>query len=379
MQNPHLLFCPYLPLAASGETIEFADWELGPLWSFEGRWADPKFESQAKTLLGKFSRPLENKPIENPALLCKKGEQIDGRMPSGEEWKALQLALAFGFLDTNPTQESGNGEAGWGTLTTDNVDVQLWSLDLEHKRVALTRGYLVKVNIGGFTLDDSGLFVAPPLELHMPTMSSPPDPLVLTGIYETVLASLRSPDTEPDAHRVRVAVEWLAKAWQNTRSLRFPERLVFLKTAFEAITGKSNAYEGARKLRMIFESLSNTTEDDSDCLVWSPEEKPIHNHTWNDKHGQAQSTLITDLEAWFLAFSKTRNAIIHEGIVPGLTYPNSTSDPLELRAIYHGGFFYTAERLLRSVTRVLLSKLGYKDAWRDMFTRVVLEAYYKTI
>ena len=377
MPNPHLLFCPYLPLAPLDEPIEFADWELGLLQSFEDRWADPKFKSQATTLVDKFTMPWGGRrPTENCAILCKKGAQIDGLSPSREELRALELSIAFGFLDSNPREKAD--EAGWAMVTTDNVELHLWSIHLEQARITLNRGYLVKTTISELTTGNSQLEIAPPLDLHMPSLPPTPDPLVLTGIYETTLASLRSPNAETKAHRIRVAVDWLARAWRNTASVHYPERLVFLKTAFEAITGTSNAHQSAKELRKIFESLPDATEYDFDCLLWSPTEKPIHNHTWKNKRGQTRCNLITDLEAWFLAFSEARNTIIHEGTIPDLTYPNSTSYPIASRDVYYGQFFSTAERLLRSVIKVLLSKLGYKHAWRTKPWRDILDILDET-
>lgn len=343
--------------------IEFADWELGPLRLFEERWADPKFKHQAAKFLGKFAMPWGKKrPFEDCAILCKKGVQIEGLRPSDEELKALELSLAFGFLDSNPKEK--NAEAGWAMVTADNMELHLWAINLQQSRFTLIRGYLVRTTIIEHASESSQLAIAPPLDLHMPSSPPSPDPLVLTGIYETTLASLRSPNAETGTHRIRVAVDWLAKAWRNTATVHYPERLVFLKTAFEAITGTSKAHQSAKELRNIFESLPNATEHDSDDLIWSPTEKPIHNHTWKDKGGNTQSKLITDLEAWFLAFSKARNIIIHQGTIPDLTYPNSISSPVAIRAIYHGHFFSTAERLLCSAIKVLLSKMGYEDAWR---------------
>ena len=37
--------------------------------------------------------------IGNPALLCRKGKQLDGKQPSDEEMRALALSLAFSKLD----------------------------------------------------------------------------------------------------------------------------------------------------------------------------------------------------------------------------------------------------------------------------------------
>ena len=203
MPNPYLLFCPYLSLPADVELVEFGDWELGSLRSFEERWTDPRFKSQSTIFLSKFTRPPGDKPIENPALLCRKGKKLDGDRPSDEELRALELALAFGFLDANPTQGPDDRQEAWGVVTAENVELFLWPIDLEQGCVSLKTGFLVHVNTGGFTLDNPRLVLTPPLDLHMPMRAPSPEPLILTGIYETVLHSLRSPGTEPEADRVR--------------------------------------------------------------------------------------------------------------------------------------------------------------------------------
>ena len=372
MLNPHLLFCPYLPLPPQDEPVEFGDWLLGSLHSFEDRWADPKFKSHAEIFLRKFARPSSDVPIEHPALFCRKGKKLDGQKPSDKELRALELSLAFGFLDANPRRDRDERQEAWGVITTENVELYLWPIDLEQGRVSLSIGYLVHVRTGGLTVGSRRLFLTPPLDLHMPIGAPSPDPLVLTGIYETVLRSLRSPSTKPEADRVRVAVEWFAKAWHNTATVHYPERLVFLKTAFEAVTGTSNSFRSARRLRRMFEELSDTTESDSEVLVWSPEEMPAHTRTLKDRSGRSRCSQITDLEAWFIAFSDVRNAIIHEGTVPDLTYPNSNSgQPIAARSVYHDHLFFTAEKLLRGTIKVLLAQLGYKDAWRSRLWRCV--------
>lgn len=351
---PHLwlLFCPYLPLPPTDETVAFADWELGPQESFTNRWADHKFKDQATTFLSKFVGP-NGKPIK-PALLCREGKQLNGQRPSCNEFTALELSLVFAFIDKNPKDR----DEGWGAVTADNAELHLWPIDVEHGNITLSTGYLVKVNIGGYKISSPELVLRPPLDLHLPMGARSPDPLVLTGIYELVLSSLYTPGENCTADKVRVAVGWFAKAWSNTRTLHLPERLVFLKTAFEALTGTSINWASARKLRKLFEGLPDTTEKDSEILVWSPEEKPVHRRGWVDKNGQCKSTLITDLEHWFIAFGDARNTIIHEGRFPDPTYSGSN-------CAYNGFFFSTGEFLLRSVIKVLLSsKLGYDNAWR---------------
>ena len=362
MPHPCLLFCPYLPLSLD-ETVAFADWELGPLESFKNRWADPRFREQATAFLSKFVKP-DNEPINKPALLCKAGKQLDGQKPPDEEVRALELSLIFASVDRNPRKRQEGIHEGWGMVTADNAELYLWPIDLEQGHITLSVGELVAVKIAGYKISDRDLVLRPPLDLHMPICAPSPDPLVLTGVYKTVLRSLRFPGENPAADRVRVAAEWFAKAWLNTRAVQWPERLVYLKTAFEALTGTSKNWKSAKKLREIFEALPHPTERDSAILVWSPEERPVHTRKWFDKTGQSQSTLITDLEHWFMAFGDARNTIIHKGGLPEPIYAGSNP-------AYDGHFFFTAEFLLRGVIKVLLSKLGYENVWRSERWRTI--------
>lgn len=361
MSHPHLLFCPYLPME---EPVAFADWELGPRDCFQDRWADLLFKKHAIAFLHRFVG-TDNKPIDNPAILCRNGRQLDGQAVSPEEVVALQLALVFAFVDGNPRSCPETREHGWVMRTADNADLHVWPIDLEKGRVIKSTGSLVETRTVAFGTSNRGLVLSPPVDLHMPSFRYRPDPLILTGIYETVLGSLRSPGKNRGADSLRVAVDWFAKAWRNTATLEYAERLVYLKIAFEAITGTSRSWESARWLRDLFKELPETTDEDSKILVWSPKEVPVHTRCWRDKSGRDQSTLITDLEHWFMEFSGVRNTIVHEGSVPELTYSGPS-------AAYGGPFFATAEFLLRAVVKVQLSKLGYDDAWRHPVVRLLM-------
>ena len=243
MPHPFLLFCPYLPLSPD-ELVAFADWELGSLQYFEDRWADPRFKEQATAFLGKFVG-RDGRPIK-PALLCREGKQLDGLRPSDAEIGALQLSLAFAFVDRNPRLRPEDSHNGWAMVTADNTELYVWPIDLDQGHITLSTGYLVTTNIGGYKINDQKLVLRPPLDLHMPIRATAPDRLVLTAVYETVLDSLRSPGRQPTADKIRVAVEWFVKAWLNSEAIQLPERLVYLKTAFEALTGTSINWESAR-------------------------------------------------------------------------------------------------------------------------------------
>ena len=254
-------------------------------------------------------------------------------------------------------------------MTADNAELYAWPIDLEQGRVTLSSGELVETKVGGYKISDRDLVLRPPLDLHLPAFARSPDPLVLTGVYETVLRSLRSPGKTPTADQIRVAIEWFEKAWLNTRAIQWPERLVYLKTAFEALTGTSENWKSAKRLRKTFEALPHNTAKGSKILVWSPEEQPAHRRDWRDKNGQTRSEYITDLEQWFFAFGKARNTIIHTGALPEPEY--YCSNPA-----YNGPFFFTAEYLLRGVIKVMLSNLDckYRDAWQSDLRRVIKAA-----
>ena len=172
-------------------------------------------------------------------------------------------------------------------------------------------------------------------------------------MYQTVWQSLQTPGADAKADRLRIAIGWFAKAWRNTETVTYEDRGVFLKTAFEALSGTSKSHCTARFLRQLFEAIPHTTPLDSKRLVWSHEERPVHTRTVKEKKYQ-----ITDLEQWFMAFSDVRNEIIHEGKSPPLEYSGTN-------AAYDGHFVFTAEFLLRAAIKVSLSSHGYPDLWRS--------------
>ena len=158
--------------------------------------------------------------------------------------------------------------------------------------------------------------------------------MCLEAVYQIVRQSLRTPGVDVQADRLRPAIGWFEKAWRNTETVQFPERVVFLKTAFKALSGTSKSHRTARFLRKLFEAIPRTAPLDSARLVWSPAERPVHTHT--AKNGKTYQ--ITDLEKWFMAFAEARNEIIHEGKSPSLEYSGSN-------AAYDGHFVFTAEFL----------------------------------
>jgi hypothetical protein len=363
MAHPYLAFCPYLPVQ---KVIEFGDWALGPVDAFDDRWSDPKFKAQSKAFLAKFVDHAD-KPIEKPSLLCRRGGQIDGQLPSGEEIEALETAIGFGFLDENPRRTNDARQQAWNVLTADNIEPFFWPIDVDAGYVTVTTGLMVRTIGGGYQISDAQLIIKPPLDLHMQLGSQSADVMCLEAVYGTVLSSLQKPGTNPTADRIKTAIGWFIKAWRNTATVHFPERVVFLKTAFEALTGTSKSHLSARALRQLFEAVPDTSAADAERLVWSRAEQPIHTRTFM-KNGKQQTEQITDLERWFMSFADARNTIIHHGVVPSLVYNAANGN-------YNGHFVFTAEYLLRAVVKVSLAQFGYTDLWRSPSWRAVKAAF----
>lgn len=364
MALPCLAFCPYLHVR---KPIAIADWEIGALDTFADRWADEKFKKQSEAFLGKFVGE-NGKPIEHPSIVCRRNIKIDGTPPTPQEMEALVSAIDFAFLDGNPRSSPKMRANAWALLTSDHTEFFVWPIDVDGGNVVVTTGLMVRTKNTGYRIDDEELIIRPPLDLHVSLGSHSADEMCLDAVYRTVLSSATSPGANKDADRIRVAIGWLAKAWRNTATVHYPERVVFLKTAFEALTATSKSNESAAFLRTLFEGIPDTQPGYTEQLVWSPDERPVHERKWKDRKGVEHTEYLTDLQLWFMAFAQARNDIIHQGGSPALDYAGPA-------AAYHGHFVFTGEFLLRAVIKVMLGPFGFPAVWRSAVWRAVKAAY----
>jgi hypothetical protein len=79
--------------------------------------------------------------------------------------------------------------------------------------------------------------------------------------------------------------------------------VVFLKTAFEAFTGKDKSWQAACFLWTHFEHLNQLDPNPRDLqyILWSPAEKSCRTRNWQDR-GKNRTDQVTDLEHWFHDF-----------------------------------------------------------------------------
>jgi hypothetical protein len=361
--NPVFAFCPYLPLQ---KPVEFGGWWLGSPELFQGPWLRPSFEDAARKFLTRF-RDAIGKPLGNPSILARIDTGADGVLPNEMVRDALQAVLHFCTLDANPAREEATGMSSWGSwqmATSDNSELFLWPLDDVGGQFAVQRGSLVRTLEGGGRFDSPDVVVSAPLELHLPLTGVRLDAKVFDAIYSVLVSGAGHPQGVEVA-RVQRAIRWLAKAWKNSESITFSDRLVFLKTGFESLLDESAAWDGAVRLRELFTRVAGS-ETHTDHLLWSPTE--AERHIVYSRSGKPRERKATDLESWYDSFANARNDIIHEG---------STSEPMFTVAgtRYEGPHFHTGERVLREAIKMKLTELGCPRLWWESGRRRFWEIY----
>jgi hypothetical protein len=364
VSKPYVLGLPYLPMS---EPVEFCGWWLGPLDDFDGQWCSPKFEAMSRSFLASF-RDAGGKPIEKSSLLVRSNGGADGVPPTHDEFTALQLALAFAAINQNDYWSPDTQHDTWRVATTDNADLWVQPLDLAGGWISLGRGARVSVTGGGMRVTDRDFLVPAPLELHLP-VGVQLDAELLEATYQTLLA----PD---DAHAyraatIRVALRWLLKSWQNTTSISWDDRLVFLKVATEALTGEDKNVDSAKRLGAIFAAALDQPGEGVgvDELLWSPDE-PMVTRRWTTRGGETRSEEVSQFVHWCCALGDARNALVHGE-------DGTQHDYVLADSPYEGSFVEIADRVVREAICVLLGECGYPAVWRRGLTRASFRLWEK--
>ena len=353
--RPYLLFFPYLHSLGS---YDLGPWQMGPLRDYQGPWLSAEFERMSKDFLSAF-RDARGKPLDNIYLLSHRVRGVDGRLPTRPQRVAIQRAIDFAVLDKTPSADDPN--AGLWSATSDNSELFIWPIDVEHGYVTLSRGSMVREYAGGHKVGEE-LIIPAPLELQMP-WNLALDSELLAAMYHLFTRRL-SGDEDRTRRRIETAISWLAKAWRNSPSIGMDERVVFLKTGFEALAGTSDTKKCVACLRKLYEEqLGGIDAKYLDNLIWSSNERRRFTRTYT-KNGQSLSEVVTDFEHWFWTFCDARNCIIHDGVTPKLTYRARASR-------YNGSLVNTGERLLRESVKVAMIRLGYPHLWRGQVWQAV--------
>lgn len=358
---PVVIALPYLPVK---EPLEFSGWWLGSLEDFTGPWLSEQFEDAARRFLCSFRDP-STKEITSTSLLARISGGADGRPPNSREQLALQLSIGFSAIHQNPYWTEANSWDSWRVATTDNAELWIQPLDLDGGWISLGRGGRVSVTAGGLNLNQDQFFVPTPLELHLPS-SITLDEELLAAIYTTLVSP---PDgQEEKAATLRVAMRWLLKAWQNTPSITWEDRLVYLKIAAEALTGEDNTFESAKRLQQVFEDapLQEGGDLGLDDLLWSPGE-PTLMRGWRSGGAQKEAE-VPQFVHWCCSLGDARNALVHGEDGTDLEYFQNASP-------YNGPFVEIADRVVREAICVLLGTVGFPEVWRRGISRASFHAF----
>ena len=258
--NPVVIFAPYLRLVRA---YEFADWWLGPVDAYVGRWFPSRLRTAARQLLRRFV-DVDRHPVTAPTLIASRTAGVGGDLPLPDTIAALTLAVQFGTLAANPTWRYKPGDEV-KAVALENVDIWFQPVDLAERFISLQRGTRVKMLGGGHRFNDRSLRIPPPLELP-PQRTAAFDSAIAGAVYSVLTDP---PEGSDLAVRLRPTIRWWLKAWSNNANVSSDDRILFLKTAIEALTGKSDTVQAASALTEMFRRVPATERAD---LLWKEDE-----------------------------------------------------------------------------------------------------------
>lgn len=346
--KPVLVFCPYLELPA---TTHFEGWLIGPLDAFDGNWDPPELQAAAHELMARF-RDAKNGELTRPTLIADVSRGVTGDLPPDPE--ALTLAVGLGALVSNPREPEDR--QAWRVITADNADLWIQPMDLINQRISIERGSIVRALSGGHKYTDPRFVIASPLELHMDGRC-----LFDEGVAASVYRAVRSPDDLVSAQRLRLAIRWWMKSWDNSSRISWDDRIVHLRVAIDALVGSDKTTQAIAHLNDLFGSIPPLQRGDG--LLWDGSDKSTFPRTYGGKEVE-----LTAFEHWFWSFADARNEIIHEGKSRSLQYEIDPSP-------YVGDFVTVGQRLVLEAILVSAHRLAGGFPWHSRIWRALEEQF----
>jgi len=325
---------------------------------YSGEWLDTTYKERAEQLLNHFVW-VNGETIKDIPIIISAENGADGVVPTEAEGRALQLAIDIGSIDQ---AMSFTGDKSQRIVTTDSTELQIWPLSADGF-VAYPTGLMMRTTHGGWNVKRDDWYVPCPLDVYRPIMGTTLDDRLATAVYETVLKG-DIDEANITERRIGIALGWWSKAWRNSVSVSWEDRIVLLKTGFEALLHDSSSYTAAKRLKLLFESAAAQSEEDITGLLWVPGETESRLHPFATTEPKFAGVLVTDLVHWFLSFAATRNKIIHDGAAKSLVYDEEGS-------AYNGYYVFTAERLMREALKIQLELLGHKGLWKTGLARTM--------
>jgi len=374
----NLLICPYLTLHTtfantSLKPMVCGDWRVGT-WRTLRSSLDDGTRTTIENLIQAYGwRQLPGSmepppPIDDPVVLL---HSVDGAAAKPEavqrDFEILQSTLHLALVNCQrswmPTRTSS-----YGILTSENSSMHWWRMSGDGGGTfSLSTAALFGEEHFGLSFEE-GHRIPAPADLMKPVSSF----TLSTRDVEDCAKALSSGHEEVAS--VLLAIRWLAKAWCNSSSLSTEDRIIFLKTGFEALLGEASVSPARESLANLFKRL-DLLEPSRD-LLWQSS-NANHDFEYVGKAGaRKKATALTDIECWFSAFSDVRNDIIHTGRVAdscdhGTGGKRHGFDYVKDGSPFNGHMFFVGRRVLIEALLVKLHHLGFPDLWRSDLYHVV--------
>lgn len=335
--HPFFSFFPALPLS---KTLRLGDWSIGKP-SPDVAWRSPRFKELALKHLDAFAK----EGFKDGALMWHQDRGFDGSMPEPAIWTAIKASMCFAALDAND-QLLDDPNAVHYITTSENAELYTQPIDEEKAYISIQEGGALKrIHSAGWKIgEESASLPDATVAVSQPVIASQH---LATAVFDALLDTAK-----PLNRRIAVALEWHRFALSNPAVISWQQRLISLKTGFEALSGESKTHLCGQFLRKLFEETTSLHRDVLPWagILWSPLERTDLARTW--MHGTTPRPVVrSELEDWFAALGEARNEIIHEGTLSTGVYEAPPERPLSR---YAGPLFWKADRLLRETVKALL-------------------------
>lgn len=364
-RKPVLLYFPALRAphgVLEPSSIQVSEWRIG-VPGAGVPWRSDRFRELATAFTASFGPRFGS-----GCLVWHVTRGFDGEPPSADDLAALQLVVTFCLLDANDSVDRADPNSGHYLATSENGLLVAQPIDVEQGFIThVGGGSLRKVYDGGYRIGEAPIPIAEgAVPIRRPALALLSQPLA-----DALFLRLRDPRlrSRRGSAGLRLAMTWHASALQNSRSVTAEQRIIALKTGFEALLGTSKSFECGQRLGKLFR---RSTARHAGLLpwqgiLWSPNETRDIARRWKthvlvkkrngDCERRSKWTVQrrTDLEDWFMHFAEERNNIIHDGAIIGdLTYQSPRTTALRHLRRYDGDLFWIAERLLREAIKARL-------------------------
>lgn len=348
--RPALYLFPYLRLR---EGVTAGPWSLQPLDPEQLAAPSDDFGRTLSALLARF-RDEAGKPLTTATLVQRTEPELACGDTRGHERDALRAAVSFAVADAN----AGLGnEIPWdaAALNVATAEVSTFFIGevsaLEKGTFVRTRGgALNHRTIGGGTVHDDWVIEPPPEGLiSIPDLVL--DGVLLDALYLVAVEALSGNSLSGKSlkihHEVWSALHWHSRAWENSPLHTMPDILVQLKTAIEALSGKSGTVDAIPVLEGIYSSVVGTIG--ASDFLW-PESSPSF-----PRENKKVTKMYSSFGHWYWYLADTRNNIVHDTESPVMEHIAPGSP-------FQGNLFRVAERVTRELIKIRLAHLGHPEA-----------------